>query len=190
MHGWQARGLCSIGRLRSRAHRGRNRCRHRSLSVPEGVLAEAQRERAWRELLTVDVMSEEQLSQTNLTPPSVPRTAVFFLIMPMSAVLHQSCRLPGNKVKVLRVRRMSACGEAGHRVLPQCFSGVFRVCLPLLRANAVLMCLRVVTMLFRMTFTSLGRPFAFRRSNATTAPVCILEHQSIFIFYTVRSLSI
>jgi hypothetical protein len=32
---------------------------------------------------TVDVMSEEQTSQTYLTPPSVPRVPVFFLITPM-----------------------------------------------------------------------------------------------------------
>lgn len=33
--------------------------------------------------LTVEVISEEQTSHTYLTPPSVPREAVFFLIRPM-----------------------------------------------------------------------------------------------------------
>jgi len=33
--------------------------------------------------LTVDVMSDEQTSQTYLTPPSVPRDPVFFLMRPM-----------------------------------------------------------------------------------------------------------
>lgn len=33
--------------------------------------------------LTVDVMSDEHTSHTYLTPPSVPRDAVFFLIRPM-----------------------------------------------------------------------------------------------------------
>lgn len=34
--------------------------------------------------LTVEVMSDEQTSQTYLTPPSVPRDAVFFLMRPMA----------------------------------------------------------------------------------------------------------
>ena len=34
--------------------------------------------------LTVEVISEEQTSHTYLTPPSVPREAVFFLIRPMT----------------------------------------------------------------------------------------------------------
>lgn len=33
--------------------------------------------------LTVDVISDEQTSQTYLMPPSVPRDAVFFLMRPM-----------------------------------------------------------------------------------------------------------
>ena len=34
--------------------------------------------------LTVDVMSDEHTSHTYLTPPSVPRDAVFFLMRPMT----------------------------------------------------------------------------------------------------------
>ncbi len=37
---------------------------------------------------TVDVISDEQTSQTYLIPPSVPRVPVFFLITPMALRFH------------------------------------------------------------------------------------------------------
>lgn len=53
---------------------------------------------AWRarHKRTVDVMSDEQTSQTYFVPPSVPRAPVFFLMTPM-------------------VPRSAGCGEAGEQ---------------------------------------------------------------------------
>ena len=49
-----------------------------------------------RALLTVDVISAEQTSQTYFTPPSLPRVAVFLRMTPMAAIYAASA--PGSEM--------------------------------------------------------------------------------------------
>ena len=65
-------------------HRGRSLCRlHARILFVPGKYISKLRNGAQYVALTVDVISAAQTSQMYLTPPSVPLTAVFFLIKPI-----------------------------------------------------------------------------------------------------------
>lgn len=117
------RDLLTIPRRRNMARKGRNRCTHGARSVfgpiPNRNVSKSPSaaigangggfndDARNRTELTVEVISAEQTSQTYLTPPSVVRVTVFFLMTPI---------VPGYSSKWMRRTEYNSC-DTTHRKL-------------------------------------------------------------------------